>query len=83
MTQLETSEQGQALRTSQASFHTQKNPLQTMQEDAPGKEAKIRCPANRAEPFGGFKKTLDSSTATLEYLNNRLSRQQRNARSVL
>lgn len=76
MTQLEPSEQGQALRTYQASFYTQKNPLQTMQEDAPGKEAKIKCPANRAEPFGGFKKTLDWSTATVEYPNHRLGRQQ-------
>ena len=48
MTQLETSEQGPVLRTSQASFHTQKNPLQTMQEDAPGKEGKMPCQQSRA-----------------------------------
>ena len=50
MTQLETSEQGQVLRTSQASFHThkKKNPLQTMQEDALGKEGKMPCQQSRA-----------------------------------
>ena len=45
-------------------------------------EKKGRCPANRAEPFGGFK-TGDSSTATVECLKNRLSRQQWNTQPVL
>ena len=77
MTQLETSEQGQVLRTSQASFHTHKKKIPYRQCKRMLWEKKGRCPANRAEPFGGFRKTLNSLTATVEYLKN--SRQQWNA----